>query len=183
MMMKMRQPPMPEARLGSPLGTTGPRSYISNVSMRVFGSTGEPGGRRESGTEDSQYLARQRNTRNEQGLTLARTLLNSEPAGCLGFLCDTRGDGSKGRYPVGYTRKNLLLHLLRQLRSIHLQCILAGITSTNSAVTIDLLTSKGPRNPSSPGLFLVLWCCALIILGLILILIIGPGLLSLVSRN
>jgi hypothetical protein len=34
-------------------GTTGPRSYISNVSMRVFGSTGEPGGRRESGTEDS----------------------------------------------------------------------------------------------------------------------------------
>jgi hypothetical protein len=53
MMMKMRQPPMPEARLGSPLGTTGPRSYISNVSMRVFGSTGEPGGRRESGTEDS----------------------------------------------------------------------------------------------------------------------------------
>jgi hypothetical protein len=29
-------------RLGSPLGATGPRSYISNVSMRVFGSTGEP---------------------------------------------------------------------------------------------------------------------------------------------
>jgi hypothetical protein len=37
-------------------------------------------------------------------LTLARTLLNNEPAVCLGFLCDTRGDGSKGRYPVGYTR-------------------------------------------------------------------------------
>jgi hypothetical protein len=35
------------------IDTTGPRSYISNVSMRVFGSTGEPGGRRESGTEDS----------------------------------------------------------------------------------------------------------------------------------
>lgn len=29
------------------------------------------------------------------------------------------GDGSKGRYLVGYTRKNLLLNLLRQLRSIY----------------------------------------------------------------